>query len=81
MNNYLKLFLGGYTLILCVSINTWQIANQKWLGAIVVQMILSMVWSGNVKNIVVGTIPQRLIYAVGTTLGCVSGIFITKILY
>jgi hypothetical protein len=75
------LFFTGYIQIILIAINTWQIANGKWLGASGVSFAISLVWTLNVKKIAFGGWTERITYSVGGALGCFSGMFITKLVY
>jgi hypothetical protein len=76
-----RTFIYAYLQVLLVVINTWQVANQKFLGAIIVGFLISLVWTFNVKRVAFGEWSTRLIYSTGASLGTASGLIITSIIY
>ena len=81
MKALLFLFFTGYIQIALVAFNTWQIAHQKWISAMFVSFIISVVWTFNVKSIAIGKWAERIVYSLGCALGCGSGILMAKILH
>lgn len=64
-----------------VSVNVWQIANQKWVGAVLVGWAISFAWTINVKGIAFGGWADRVSYATGAAAGTATGIFLVSWLY
>jgi len=81
IKSLIKLFFTGYVQIILIAVNTWQITHDKWVGAALVSFAINFVWTLNVKKIAFGGWPERIIYALGGSLGCLSGLFITKLIY
>lgn len=77
----IRTFTLAYIQVLLVVVNTWQVANQKFLGAIIVGFLISLVWTFNVKRVALGEWSTRLIYCLGASLGTASGLLITKTIY
>ncbi|MBT3191924.1 MAG: hypothetical protein HN341_05155 [Verrucomicrobia bacterium] len=75
------LFVTGYIQVVLITVNTWQIANGKYLSALPVAFAISFLWTLNVKQIAFGSIPERLIYSGGAMTGCVSGILLSGLVY
>ena len=78
MNN-LTLFITGFIQVVLVSVNTWQIAEQKvidyrYLHILVTGFFISFVWSFNVKGVAFGDIWNRLSYAFGAGIGTIAGV-------
>jgi Na+(H+)/acetate symporter ActP len=67
--------------VVLVSVNTYQIAHKHYFGVFLVGTAISIVWAWNVKRIVFGTWPDRLIYALGAGIGSLSGLLISAIIY
>ena len=64
-----------------VALNTWQIANGKFLGALVVGFGISLAWTFNIKRIAIGNWPERIVYSTGACAGTASGILIANWIY
>jgi hypothetical protein len=75
----IKTFLYAYTQVMLIVINTWQIAHQKFFGAVVVGFLISLVWTFNVKRVAFGEWRTRLVYCSGAALGTCSGLFLTTL--
>ena len=81
MKTHLSVFLSGGVQVFLVSVNVYQIANEKYLGAIIVGFLISAVWTLNVRAAAFGTIWQRLSYCLGAATGTALGLTITQIIY
>lgn len=77
----LALFLTGFAQVALVAINTWQIANNKIVGALIVGFLISLVWTFNVRRVAFATNMDRIIYCLGASAGTATGLLITHILY
>jgi hypothetical protein len=75
------LFFTGFLQVLLIAINTYQIANSKYIGAVIVGFGISWLWTSNVKKVAFGNNKDRLIYACGASLGTVTGLLTSKIIY
>ena len=78
---YLKLFLTGFLQVFLVAINVWQIANDKYIGVLLIGFTISFVWSYSVKKIAFGTLKHRLFYSIGAGIGGLIGLILCKIIY
>lgn len=81
MRRHTALFITAWLQVGLIATNTWQIANQRWLGALIVGFLISWVWCGNIKKVVASTTFERIIYCTGAMTGTGTGILITQILY
>lgn len=83
-----KLFLTGLLQVIFVCLNTFQIAvyaktkhTPILFGIFAVGLIISLIWSFNVKKIAFGTFVDRLSYALGAGTGSIVGVLIGSYLY
>jgi|TARA_R100000479_G_C6368136_1_gene195812 hypothetical protein len=74
-------FLLAWAQISLISFNTWQIANQKILGSIIVGFFISIIWSFNVQDISRSDLKDKIIYSIGATIGVATGIYGSKFVY
>ena len=74
-------FTTGLFQVCLVVTNTWQIANDKYLGAIIVGFLISLVWTLNVRTAAFGTIAHRLSYCIGAASGTAIGLIATQLIY
>lgn len=81
MKNKINIFTTAFTQVALVAINTWQIANDKILGALIVGFLISLVWTFNVRKVAFGDKLDRVIYATGAMVGTGAGLYATQILY
>jgi hypothetical protein len=72
----MKLFLTGFAQVFFVSINTYFLAHEMYLGVLVAAFMISLIWSFNVKKVAFGTNMDRIMYAFGATLGSVIGLWV-----
>ena len=75
------LFTFAWMQVALVAINTWQIANEKYLGAVIVGFLISLVWTSNVKRVAFSTMAERLIYCLGASAGTITGLVAARMLY
>ena len=75
LKDRLLLFFTGYTQVYFVSLNTYFLAKEIYLGVVFSAFIISMIWSFNIKKIAFGSTKDRVIYAIGATLGSLIGLF------
>lgn len=81
LESRLGLFLTGFIQVVLVAINTYQIANEKYLGVFFIGFLISFVWTFNVKKIAFGTWEDRIIYSSGAALGSLTGLIISILIY
>ena len=78
LGQMIRTLLYAYTQVMLVVINTWQVAHQKFVGAIIVGFLISLVWTFNIKRVAFGDWTTRFIYCTGASIGTASGLIITK---
>lgn len=77
----MSLFFTAWLQVFLVALNTWQIANGRVLGALVVGFLLSFTWTFNIKSVAFGNWKERIVYSLGAMLGTASGIWLAQLLY
>jgi hypothetical protein len=80
MKNSLQLFLTGFVQVFFVAINTYFLSKEVYLGVAFASFAISMVWSFNIKKLAFGSKTDRVIYALGATLGSVMGLFTSTLI-
>jgi hypothetical protein len=76
----MKLFLTGFLQVFFVACNTYFISKSFFIGVFICGLIISLIWSWNVKKIVFGTFNDRIIYAFGAAFGSLLGLIISKLI-
>ena len=64
-----------------VALNTYQLANREWVGALIVGFMISLAWTFNVRRAAFGSFIDRLIYASGAMAGTATGLIAAGIFY
>jgi hypothetical protein len=77
----LTTFCYAYIQVALICLNTWQIANSKLLGAIIVGFLISLVWCFNTQRVAFSNLSDKIIYATGASLGTASGILLSALIY
>lgn len=80
-NNQIKLFARAILHVTLIALNTYQLANQHYVGGIIVGFLISLVWTFNVKSAAYGSLNDKLIYSSGAAIGTAIGLLISTILY
>ena len=80
MKNSLQLFITGFVQVFFVAINTYFLSKEVYLGVVFASFAISMVWSFNIKKLAFGSKTDRVIYALGATLGSVMGLFTSTLI-
>lgn len=70
-----SLFLTGFTQVFFVSLNTYFLAKEIYMGVFVSALIISLIWSFNVKRVAFGNNFDRFIYATGAASGAIFGLW------
>ena len=77
----LATFLYADLQVTLICLNTWQIANNKLLGSIIVGFLISLVWCFNTQRVAFSNLFDKLVYASGACLGTASGLYLSSVLY
>jgi hypothetical protein len=75
------LFFRAVLQVTLVALNTYQVANGHYIGAIIVGFLISLVWTFNVKSAAFGSIIDKLIYATGAAVGTGIGLLFSTFIY
>lgn len=70
-----SLFSTGFIQVYFVAVNTYFIANEMYLGVLIAAFMISLIWSFNVKKVAFGSTYDRVVYALGATLGSLVGLW------
>ena len=76
-----RLFLTAFIQVFLVSANTYFISKTFYIGIAVAGFGISWFWTGNVKKVAFGSKKERFIYSFGATLGGLSGVFLSKLIF
>lgn len=74
-------FFYAYIQVALICLNTWQIANSKLLGAIIVGFLISLIWCFNTQRVAFSNLSDKVIYATGASFGTASGILLSALIY
>lgn len=74
-------FLLAWLQVTLICLNTWQIANQKIAGALIVGFLISLVWTFNVQDISRSGIWMKVCYSFGAMFGTGTGLFLSIAIY
>jgi len=74
-------FTFAWLQVTLVALNTYQLANQLWIGALIVGFLISLVWTFNTQRAAFSNIIDKLIYSTGAMAGTGTGILLAKLLY
>ena len=73
LNTYLGAFLLAWWQVVLVSVNTYQVANHKWVGMALFGFWISLFWTYNVSIVVFSDIKMRIVYGFGGMCGVTTG--------
>ena len=74
-------FFYAHIQVALICLNTWQVANAKILGAVVVGFLISLVWCFNAQRAAFSNLSDKIVYSAGASLGTASGIVLSQIIY
>jgi len=80
MKNTITLFGTGFLQVYFVSVNTYFISREMYVGVVIAAFLISMVWTFNVKRAAFGSNRDRIVYSFGATLGSLAGVWSSSIL-
>lgn len=78
MKHKLTLFLTSYLQIAMVAVSTYAIANHLIDMVFMSAFATNWMWTQNVKRIVISGNSDRAIYALGASIGSVTGTILTN---
>ena len=67
--------------VFLVACNTWQIANGYTIGAGVIGYMISFVWCYNIGSISVSSLPEKIAYSIGASVGTMCGMSLSRFIY
>ena len=74
----MKLFTTGFIQVFFVSVNTYFLAKEFYIGVLIAAFMISIVWSFNVKKIAFGSFTDRIVYALGASMGSAFGLLFSS---
>ena len=74
-------FTYAWAQVSLVCLNTWQIANAKIGGSILVGFLISLLWCFNTQRAAFSNLKDKIIYATGACCGTATGIIFSQIIY
>lgn len=74
-------FLLAWLQVTLICLNTWQIANEKIAGALIVGFLISLVWTFNVQDISRSGMWTKVSYSFGAMFGTGTGLFLSIAIY
>jgi hypothetical protein len=77
----MKLFITGFVQVFFVAINTYFLSKEFYLGVFICGIIISLIWSWNVKKIAFGSFRDRVIYSLGAGFGSLFGLIISILFF
>ena len=80
MRQSIPLFITGFLQVLFVTMSTYFIANNMIFGATLSGFMISIIWTFNVKRIAFSRMIERVVYAVGASLGTAAGYILGKLI-
>jgi hypothetical protein len=77
----MKLFLTGFLQVFFVAVNTYFISREFYIGVFICGVIISLIWSWNIKKIAFGSTRDRIVYSLGAGLGSLIGLVTSVLLF
>jgi hypothetical protein len=77
----MKLFITGFVQVFFVAINTYFLSKEFYLGVFICGVIISLIWSWNVKKIAFGSFRERLLYSLGAGFGSLFGLIVSILFF
>jgi hypothetical protein len=72
-NNLAKLFLTGFLQVMFISMNTVFISKAMLVPMTITGFFISIIWTLNVKKVAFGEWRDRITYALGASVGTLTG--------
>lgn len=80
MKQIIILFSTGFFQVFFVSLNTYFISKEYYLGISIAAFMISLIWCFNVTKIAVGTWRDKITYSLGATAGSLSGVYVASLI-
>lgn len=77
----IKNFISGFLQMVLVPINTYLIIKDNYIGVFVCAFIMCSVWIYNVKNAVMNSLIEKIIYCFGASFGAIMGLVLYNNLF
>jgi len=77
----MKLFITGFIQVFFVAINTYFLSKEFYLGVFICGVIISLIWSWNVKKIAFGSLRERILYSLGAGFGSLFGLIVSILFF
>jgi len=74
----MKLLFTGFLQVFFVAINTTFISRSFYSGVFICGVIISLIWSWNVKKVVFGNLSDRIYYSLGAGIGSLTGLIVSE---
>lgn len=74
------LVLTGFSQVFFITVNTYMIAHEIYVGVAVCGFLISWIWSYNVKRVAFGSRWDRILYSAGATIGGLTGLWLATLL-
>lgn len=78
VNKYIKIFITAFFQVFFVALNTFFIAKEKMELSFIAAIFIAILWTYNVRSIVVGTRMASFVYAIGSGTGSLVAIIFAK---
>jgi len=75
-----SLFFTGLVQVYFVSVNTYFLSKEMYFGVFIAAFMISVIWSYNVKKIAFGSTIDRIIYALGASVGSILGLYSSSLI-
>ena len=69
------IFIRAFLIITCHTCNIFFITNKMYLYAVIIGMLISLLWTINVRDISIATWHHRLAYVLGGTVGTIVSLY------
>ena len=73
-NSRFSTFLTGFVQVYFVSVNTYFLAKEYYVGVFFGAFMINIIWSFNVRRVAFGSMMDRFLYALGAAIGSVIGL-------
>jgi hypothetical protein len=75
-----KIFTTGFLQVFFVAMNTYFIGKEMYPAVFIVGVLISIIWTYNVKRAAIGSNSERIVYSLGAGIGAVSGLWMSKMI-